>query len=264
MTDYNINYTLFKMTFQEDFVIIKHRDSTPENCRTHFSTFKKNLCYNQIMIQKIILADDHALLRAGIKSWIEKHSSFEVQLEAGTYTDCKKIAEGFRREQYLAQDYIAIVDISFKTDGSGAEEENCGFEIIKEFSRLGISCIAFSSHDTGGFVERAMSNEIGAKGFVSKNADENILLAALEAVAAGRTYIQAELVSGLLEVRDISQMFTKKEKLVAEALTLKKSNAEIARELGLSEKTVLNYLSTLYDKTGTSNKLQFLERMGRL
>ena len=217
------------------------------------------------MRQNIILADDHALLRAGIKSWIENHSNFKVTLEAGSYKDCAVIEADFQKGKFKSLEYIAVIDISFKNDGDSAlAEENCGFDVIRRLSDLGIPCIAFSSHDSGGFVERAMSSSIGAKGFVSKNADENILLAALEAVAEGRTYIQAELVSGLLEVRDISQTFTKKEKLVADALTLKKSNAEIAKELCLSEKTVLNYLSTLYDKTGTSNKLQFLERMGRL
>ncbi|MBR5965729.1 MAG: response regulator transcription factor [Treponema sp.] len=214
---------------------------------------------------KIIIADDHALLRAGIKTWIENHSSFKVDVEAGTYEDCVRLAQSFESGKRAAKDYMAIVDISFKNDGAGAaQEENCGFEIIQKFSALGIACVAFSSHDTGGFVERTMSAAIGAKGFVSKNADENILLAALNAVSEGHTYVQAELVSGLLETRDISQTFTKKERMVADALTIKKSNAQVAKELGLSEKTVLNYLSALYDKTGVSSKVEFLERLGRL
>lgn len=217
------------------------------------------------MPEKIIIADDHALLRTGIKSLIENHSSFKVDVEAGTIEECGLVAESFKNGKRTASDYMAIVDISFKSDGAGApEEENCGFEIIKEFSALGISCVAFSSHDTGGFVERAMSPAIGARGFVSKNADENILLSAIQSVSEGHIYVQAELVSGLLETRDISQTFTKKERLVADALTIKKSNAQVAKELGLSEKTVLNYLSALYDKTGVSNKLEFLERLGRL
>lgn len=221
--------------------------------------------YNGGMAKKIIIADDHALLRAGIKSWIEKHSVFKVELDAGTLAECDAIVESFKGGKRAAKDYIAIVDISFKNDGAGGgPEENCGFEIMKNFSQLGIACVAFSSHDSGGFVERAMSAEIGAKAFVSKNADENVLLSALEAVDEGRTYIQAELVSGLLETRDISQTFTKKERLVADALTLQKTNAQVAQELGLSEKTVLNYLSSLYDKTGVSNKIEFLERLGRV
>ena len=132
------------------------------------------------------------------------------------------------------------------------------------FSALGIPCIAYSSHDSGGFIEHATSAAVGAKGFVSKNADEKILLNALEAVSAGKTYIQAELVTGLLEVRDITQTFTKKEKLVAESLTIYNTNADVAATLGISEKTVVNYLTILYDKAGVKNKIEFLEKMGRL
>ena len=132
------------------------------------------------------------------------------------------------------------------------------------FFALGIPCIAYSSHDSGGFVEHATSAVVGAKGFVSKNADETILLAAINAVANGKSYIQAELVTGLLEVRDIAQTFTKKEKRVAEALTLYNTNTEVAAALGITEKTVVNYLTIMYDKAGVNNKLAFLQKMGRL
>jgi len=145
-----------------------------------------------------------------------------------------------------------------------AHEENCGFEIIRRFTALGVPCIAYSSHDSGGFVEHAVSSAVGAKGFVSKNADEEILLAAIRAVSDGKTYIQAELVTGLLEVNCISRTFTKKEKLLSDALTIHNTNAEVAAALGITEKTVVNYLTILYDKAGVKNKLEFLEKMGRL
>ena len=217
------------------------------------------------MQKNIILCDDHSLLRNGIKNWIQSYSNFKVTGEAGTWDECKKIAESFSRKDSGGSGCIAIVDISFKAEYTNrGHEEYCGFEIIKMFSALGIPCIAYSSHDSGGFVEHATSAAIGAKGFVSKNADETVLLAALEAVSAGKTYIQAELVTGLLEVRDITQTFTKKEKLVAESLTLYNTNADVAATLGISEKTVVNYLTILYDKAGVKNKLEFLEKMGRL
>ena len=230
------------------------------------------------MTQNIILCDDHALLRNGIKSWIETHSPYKVTHEAGTWAECEKIIDSIaattaaikpQANEALTLEAqnscIAIVDISFKAEYTTAGyEENCGFEIIRRLTALGIPCIAYSSHDSGGFVEHATSAVVGAKGFVSKNADETILLAAINAVANGKSYIQAELVTGLLEVRDIAQTFTKKEKRVAEALTIYNTNAEVAAALGISEKTVVNYLTIMYDKAGVKNKLEFLQKMGRL
>ena len=230
------------------------------------------------MTQNIILCDDHALLRNGIKSWIETHSPYKVTHEAGTWAECEKIIDSIAsitatikpqaNEEPLPEvrnGFIAIVDISFKAEyTTAAHEENCGFEIIRRLTALGIPCIAYSSHDSGGFVEHATSAVVGAKGFVSKNADETILLAAINAVMSGKSYIQAELVTGLLEVRDIAQTFTKKERLVAEALTLHSTNADVAAALGITEKTVVNYLTIMYDKAGVKNKLEFLQKMGRL
>ena len=250
------------------------------------------------MIHNIILCDDHALLRNGIKSWIETHSPYKVTHEAGTWAECETIIDSIaatitsinttaaecsratggstpsaqikpQANETLAPEAqngaIAIVDISFKAEyTTAAHEENCGFEIIRRFTALGIPCIAYSSHDSGGFVEHATSAVVGAKGFVSKNADEGILLAAINAVANGKSYIQAELVTGLLEVRDIAQTFTKKEKRVAESLTLYNTNTEVAAALGITEKTVVNYLTIMYDKAGVKNKLEFLQKMGRL
>lgn len=216
------------------------------------------------MIPNIILCDDHALLRNGIKSWIETHSKYKVTHEAGTWAECEKIIEAFRSSG-SPNNHIAVVDISFKAEYSpAAHEENCGFEIIRRFTALGVPCIAYSSHDSGGFVEHAVSSAVGAKGFVSKNVDEEILLAAICAVSDGKTYIQAELVTGLLEVNCISRTFTKKEKLLSDALTIHNTNAEVAAALGITEKTVVNYLTILYDKAGVKNKLEFLEKMGRL
>ena len=125
---------------------------------------------------------------------------------------------------------------------------------------MNIPCIAFSCYDLGGFIEHAISAEIGAKAFVSKNSDETILLAALNSVKNGGTYIQSELVTRLLDVINIKQIFTKKEKLIAEAITQHETNAEIAEKCGISEKTFLNYLSVLYDKTGVNNKTELLKQ----
>ncbi|MBQ4378587.1 MAG: hypothetical protein II821_05255 [Treponema sp.] len=155
------------------------------------------------MRKSIILVDDHALLLNGIKNWIESHSDYTVKFLAGSVEECKEIQSQFGGGELSVDDFLAVVDISFKS--SDSQMENSGFDIIKEFSALGIPCIAYSSHDSGGFVEHATSPAVGAKGIVSKTADESILLAAINSVANGGTYIQAELVTGLLELRAIIQ-----------------------------------------------------------
>ena len=181
------------------------------------------------MRKSILLVDEHALLLNGIKNWIENHSDYKVEFQASNVEDCKKIQNQFEKGRLKADEFLAVVDISFKTVDS--QMENSGFDIIKEFFGLSIPCIAYSSHDSGGFVEHATSPAVGAKGFVSKTADESILLAAINSVANGGTYILAELVTGLQEVRDITHTFTKKEKLVADTLTIHNTNAEVAATL---------------------------------
>lgn len=211
----------------------------------------------------IILVDDHAALRSGIKSFFSENSDFNVAFEAANGSECQEIIGRFESKSLNPEDYIAVVDISFKPEDKEIHhEENTGFEIIKRFSAAGLKCVAFSSHDSGGFIEHAFNS--GAKGFVSKNAEENILLEAIKAVAGGKTYVQPDLITNLLEVRNVVQTFTKKEKLVADSLTLYKSNAELAKELNINEKTLNNYFSILYDKTGTSGKVELLEKLGKL
>lgn len=211
----------------------------------------------------VILVDDHAALRNGIKSFFAENPDFKVALEAASENECQKILGQFESKSLNPEDFIAVVDISFKPEDKQIHhEENNGFEIIKKFSAAGVKCIAFSSHDSGGFIERSI--EAGALGFASKNAEEKVLLEALETVSKGKNFIQPDLIQNLLEVRSIMQTLTKKEKMVADALTLYKSNAEIGKEIGISEKTVMNYLSILYDKTGVENKIQLLEKLGRI
>ena len=95
-------------------------------------------------------------------------SDFKVEFQASNVEECKKIQNQFENGSLKADEFLAIVDISFKIVAS--QMENSGFDIIKDFSGLSIPCIAYSSHDSGGFVEHATSPAVGAKGFVSKTA----------------------------------------------------------------------------------------------
>ena len=95
-------------------------------------------------------------------------SDFKVEFQASNVEECKEIQNQFENGSLKADEFLAVVDISFKTVDS--QMENSGFDIIKDFPGLNIPCIAYSSHDSGGFVEHATSPAVGAKGFVSKTA----------------------------------------------------------------------------------------------
>lgn len=166
------------------------------------------------MKKHLILIDDHPLMRVGIKNWFERNSSWTVDYEAGSMeeTECiiEEIKADMSQKKAKSECYVAIVDLSFKTEN----ENSCtlGFDIIKKIKKSipEIKCIVFSYYENAGLIEKAISREVGASGYVSKNADEKTLLFAIENVAAGKTFIQQELVPNLLEIKKHLQRIHKK------------------------------------------------------
>lgn len=226
------------------------------------------------MKKHLILIDDHPLMRIGIKNWFEKKSLWTVDYEAGSMEETAYIIEEIKddilqqksnsncKEKMFSEVYVAIVDLSFKNEYGNS----CmlGFDIIKKIKKSipEIKCIVFSYYENAGLIEKAISREVGASGYVSKSADEKTLLFAVENVAAGKTFIQPELVPNLLEIKNIYNAFTKKERTVVDGIAKDLSNEEIAGAMDISIRTVENYISRLYDKTDTNNKIELLERLG--
>ena len=85
-----------------------------------------------VMRKSIIIVDDHALLLNGIKNWIENHSYYKVEFQASNVEECKEIQNQVENGSLKADEFLSVVDISFKIVAS--QMENSGFDIIKEFS----------------------------------------------------------------------------------------------------------------------------------
>ncbi|MCI5522674.1 MAG: response regulator transcription factor [Treponema sp.] len=207
-------------------------------------------------MKKLILIDDHAMLREGIASWLSKNSDCKVELQCESF---ERLQSDFKKTNFSNGDIvIAIVDISYKTENSKIESET-GWEIIKWLNSKNIPSIVFSSHDTGTFIEKAMGPDIRARGFVSKTSNEKVLLDAINMVATGKTYIQQDLFSGFLETKSILSALSSKEQKIADLIMRNFENGEIAAKLNLKLHTVENYISKIYDKTGTNNKKELIE-----
>ena len=196
-------------------------------------------------MKKLILIDDHKMLRKGISSYITENSDWTILAEAEGLDELpaiiKKIGEAGENQ------IVAVVDIQIK--GNPDYSYN-GFEAVKLLAKAGVPSVIFSSHDSGAFIERAMSAEVGAKGFVSKLSDEKMLLDAINTIAAGKTFIQPDLVTSLMEMNSLFSVLTKREMQVVKLIQDGLTNEQIAAKLEIKLTTLENYISVIYDKIG--------------
>lgn len=195
---------------------------------------------------RILIVDDHALIRRGMVSLLREHFS-EVEFgEAGTSR------EGF--SSILEQEWnLALVDISMPGRN--------GLELIKDIRGVkpGLPVLVVSAHAERDYAIRAL--KLGAVGYVSKQDAADVLVTAVKRVLSGRRYVSpalAELLADSLSggaAEDAHEALSNREmqvfKLIASGRTLK----EIGDELALSEKTVSTYRARITGKMGISSNV---------
>lgn len=207
-------------------------------------------------MKKLILIDDHKMLRKGISSYIAENSDWTIFAEAESIEELpaiiKKIGE-IEKDQI-----VAVVDIQIKGNDENAFR---GFEAVRLLARAGVPSVIFSSHDSGALIERAMSSDVGAKGFVSKLSDEKMLLDAIYTVAEGKSFVQPDLVSAFMEMASLFSVLTKREMQVVKLIQDGFPNEEIATKLQIKLSTLENYISLIYDKIGCRDRNSLLEKL---
>ena len=161
-------------------------------------------------MKKIIIIDDHQLLREGINSWVSSNSDWQVLAKLGNLEEVKAFIESYTPSK--TDCVVAIVDLSFKVSGT-TSEKLYGFEILKMFKNpdLNIKTLVYSSHEAGGIIAHSLSKEIGAFGYVSKNSDCDTILCALEAIAKGEKFIQPNLLTSYINAQTKLNMLTNRE-----------------------------------------------------
>ena len=199
---------------------------------------------------KIILAEDHVIVRNGIKLLLESQPGVQVIAEAANGVEVLDLIKSG-----LAPDII-LTDINMP--------EMDGIALIKELraSHPAIRTIVLSMLDNEKYVAQAFLE--GSSGYLLKNVNEDEMMFALKTVASGTKYLCAELAQKLLD-RLIQNIVQQSEQisqrvdlsmreievlhLLAEGLT----NQEMADKLFLSKRTVEGHRQTLIDKTGSKN-----------
>jgi DNA-binding NarL/FixJ family response regulator len=182
---------------------------------------------------RVLIADDHGIVRSGLRLLLEQQPDVEVVAEAADGAEARELAIRERPD-------LAILDVKMpKLTGLQATRE------IKAQAPE-VSVLILSMHDDEGYLAEAL--EAGASGYVLKTQADTDLLAAIRAVERGETFPRPP-VPGELTPREEEIV-----KLVAEAHTSK----EIASILHLSEKTVENHRANAMRKLGMRDRVELV------
>lgn len=202
---------------------------------------------------RVLIADDHALFRYGLKTMLRSEEDFEVAGEAATGE------EAVERASELKPD-IVLMDIQMPgINGIEATER-----IVRRDPRVGVVVVTMFEEDDSVFA----AMRAGARGYVLKGADAEEVLTVLRAVANGEAHFGPEIARRLMGFfsapkPDPVEAFpglTAREREVLDLLARGLPNAEIAGRLYLSEKTVRNHVSNVFLKLRVADRSQAIVR----
>jgi len=192
---------------------------------------------------RILLADDHAILRRGLRALLDRESDMEVLGEAADGRDTVRAVEQLRPD-------VVVLDITMPNLN--------GIEAARQIQAKGsaTAIIILSMHSDEGYVLRAL--RAGARGYLLKDAVEGELIQAIRVVAGGKAYFSPEVSKLLVEdyvmgmrergLEDRYDLLTPREREILQVLAEGRSSKDIAKLLDLSSYTVDTHKANLMQK----------------
>ena len=192
---------------------------------------------------RILLADDHAVMRTGLRLVLERQPDFEVVAEAADGREAVAMAEKFKPN-------VAVLDI-------GMPNLN-GIEATRQIGAANpnLAVVILSMHSDEAYVLRAL--KAGARGYLLKESAESDLITAIRAVSAGKAFFSPAVSRMLVEdyvrqlqdreIEDSYDLLTTREREILQLIAEGKSNKEIAAALNLSLYTVETHRGNLMEK----------------
>lgn len=197
---------------------------------------------------KVMIADDHSMIREGLKQLLELEGNFEVIAEANDGEECLQIVNSLNPD-------VLLLDINMpKKDG---------LEVLQELKKKcpKMKVLVLTVHNEVEYLMKAM--DIGINGYLLKDSESAKLKKAIMTVIRGETYIQPDLIpmlnskmKSMKNDHDKLESLTKRELDVLKNLSVGMYNKEIATKLDISERTVKNHVSNIFKKIGVSDRTQ--------
>jgi len=199
----------------------------------------------------ILIADDHSLMRQGLKQIIELEEDIQVIGQATNGQEAIDMAKSLRPD-------VILMDINMPVLN--------GLQAIKEIRDAGmdVKIVVLTIHEDRDYLFKTL--QLGANAYVLKDAESSILISAIRTVFNGQNYIQNSMTSELVKEfnritknekqKNPEDNLTQREIEVLELIAEGMLNKNIAKKLFISEKTVKNHVSNIFKKLNVTDRTQ--------
>jgi two-component system nitrate/nitrite response regulator NarL len=201
---------------------------------------------------RIVIADDHPIFRDGLRRLLEADSRFEVIGEAGDGIEAVAQVAKLRPD-------ILLLDLAMPRAN--------GLEALQELTDLGFPVRPVLLTAAIDSAETIKALRLGARGVILKLSATQLLYSCLQAVMSGEFWVGQARVNDIVQhlraagreaeaQQTPAMMLTRRELQIVSAIVEGSSNKDIGQQFNLSEQTVKNHLSHIFDKLGVSNRLE--------
>lgn len=191
---------------------------------------------------RIVLVDDHPVVRAGLRALIEGQPDLSVVAEADGLDHAIEVVSAERPD-------VVLMDLNLGDGRAGGADVTAAVRALPDPPQV----LVLTTYDTESDILRAL--EVGARGYLLKDAPPDQLFAGIRATARGETVLAASVAATLVRrTRPGATTISEREVQVLQLLSRGLGNKEMARELFVSEATVKSHLSHIYTKLGVDTR----------